>query len=100
MSSNTKLTFTLQGISEHNGKVDVIDNTEENVESIMVFTFKEKDDKAHTFGMTAIGGFSIKYYSEIIQHMMRAIGRDVFLKAMMVAEIESKYEKEHCGGGV
>jgi len=65
MKDNTNLTFTLQGISEHNGKIDVIDTNEENVEAIIAFTFKQKDDDVHTFGMSAVGGFSIKYYMEI-----------------------------------
>ena len=100
MKNNTKLTFTLQGISDHDGKIDVIDNTQDNVEAIMAFTFKEKDDDVHAFAMTAIGAFSLKYYSEIIQHMIDAIGRESFTKALMLSEIMSKFDKEHCGGGL
>lgn len=101
MKDNTNLTFTLQGISEHNGKIDVIDTNEENVEAIIAFTFKQKDDDVHTFGMSAVGGFSFKYYMEIIQHLMQAIGRDNFMKALMLSEIASKFDKteENCVGG-
>ena len=100
MGDNAKLTFTLQGISEHDGKVDVIDTTEENVDAIMAFTFKEKDDKVFSLGVTAVGGFSIRYYSEIIQNMIQIMGRDRFTKALMLSELTSKLEKEHCGGGL
>lgn len=92
MKDNTKLTFTLQGISEHDGKVEVIDTNQENVEAILAFTFKKKNDDVHTFCMTAVGGFSIKYYIEIIQHMIQIIGRDSFAKALMLSEITNKFE--------
>ncbi len=101
MRDNTNITFTLQGTSEHNGKIDVIDTRQENVEAIIAFTFKQKDDDVHSFGMSAVGGFSLKYYMEIIQSLMQAIGRDNFMKALMLAEIASKFDKteENCGGG-
>ena len=100
MRDNTNLTFTLQGISEGNGKVDVIDTRQENVNSIMVFTFQRNDEKSHRFGMSVIGGFSTKYYSEIIHNMIQTIGRDAFMKAFMLAEIVSGTIEtgERCGG--
>lgn len=93
MKDNTNLTFTLQGISEHNGKIDVIDTSQENVEAIIAFTFKQKGDDAHSFGISAVGGFSLKYYMEIIQQLMQTIGRDKFMKALVLSEISSKFDK-------
>ena len=101
MSKDTNLTFTLQGVSENKGKINVIDTKEQDLEAIMVFAFKQKNDEMHTFGMSAIGSFSMKYYMEIIQHLMQTIGRDNFMKALMLSEIASKFDKteENCGGG-
>lgn len=101
MSKDTNLTFTLQGVSENEGKINVIDTKDQDLEAIMVFTFKQKNDEIHTFGMSAIGSFSMKCYIEIIQHLMQTIGRDNFMRALMLSEIMSKMDKskEKCGGG-
>lgn len=80
--SKANLTVLIQGTTESDGAVQVINSRFEEADAVATFIFKEVDENCHNVDTAIVGAFSTQYFVEILSKMRKVIGEERFLKAV------------------
>lgn len=89
MGKQTDLTLSLRGITENDGKTEVIDFSQEHNEAVFAFTVSA-EEKGQRTTVAMIGSFGLGKYCALIGSIIANIGEKNFLTALALAKIEHR----------